>query len=108
MVGGTVYVSQQTAASSPAGDGDVSGEGAEEQATKALEKVRGLLEEAGSSPSKVVSAMLLVRDLDEDLAGVDKAWGRWIDKENPPARTVVCTREIDGGLRVAVQVTAYL
>lgn len=111
---GMVFVSGQTAFSPGGEDGHAKGD-AEEQATKALDKVRGLLEEAGSSPSKVVSALLCVRNLGEDLEGVDKAWGRWIDKENPPARTVVETGVIAGGgtpggsdLRVAVQVTAHL
>ncbi|CAN0219918.1 unnamed protein product, partial [Ectocarpus fasciculatus] len=95
----------------------------EQQAARALNKVKGLLEEVGSSTSKVVSAIVCVRDLGQDLPGVEKAWGRWIDKDNPPARTVMQTGAIvrggvDGAkpprggegidVRVSVSVTAHL
>lgn len=123
MSGGMVYISEQTALSSPApgggngeeGEGDASlpeSLSAEQQATKALDNVKGLLQEAGSSPSKVVSALLCVRDVGQDLHGVNEAWGRWIDKDNPPARTVVQTGAVAGGggsgVRVSVSVTAHL
>lgn len=129
--GGMVFISGQTALPSPTA-GDESGEGdvgvveylsPEQQAATALEKVKGLLQEAGSSTSKVVSALVCVRDLGQDLPGVEKAWGRWIDKDNPPARTVMQTGAIVGGgvdgakpprggegidVRVSVSVTAHL
>lgn len=119
MSGGMVFVSGQTASPPPKGSGVAKKIGAEEQATDALQRVRGLLEEAGSSPAKVVSALVCVRNFGEDLEGVEKAWGRWIDKDNPPARTVVQSEVVDGGsaaarvqgdsgLRVAVQVIARL
>lgn len=124
--GGLVYIGEQTAISMPsaAGSGtkDESGDDgggsaesldAEQQATKALENVQSLLQEVGSSPSKVVSAMLCVRDLAQDLGGVDKAWGRWIDGNEPPARTVVQTGAFGAGgsgsgVRVSITVTAHL
>ena len=117
MSGGMVFVSGQTASPPPKGNGVAKVGDAEEQTTDALQRVRGLLEEAGSSPAKVVSALVCVRNLGEDLEGVEKAWGGWIDKENPPARTVVQSEVVDGnaartlgdnGLRVAVQVIARL
>lgn len=125
--GGLVYISQQTAmppsAAGRGTEGYKSGDAAsaerlnlnaEQQATKALKNVGSLLEEAGSSPSKVVSAMLCVRDIGQDLEGVEKAWGRWIDGDNPPARTVVQTGAFfaaggnDSGVCVSVSVTAHL
>lgn len=124
--GGLIYISEQTAMSPspPASGNGTKGEGAdgaasaeslnaEQQATKALENVESLLQEVGSSPSKVVSAMLCVRDLGQDLDGVDLAWGRWIDEDNPPTRTVVQTGAFaaggsDSGVRVSVSVTAHL
>lgn len=117
MSGGMVFVSGQTASPPPKGSGVAKIGNAEEQATDALKRVSSLLEEAGSSPAKVVSAMVCVRNLGEDLEGVEKAWGRWVDKNNPPARSVVQSEVFDGsaaraqgdnGLRVAVQVTARL
>ena len=111
---GMVFVSGQTASAAGEGNQPV-GDDSEQQTAKALEKVQDLLKDAGSSPSRVVSALVYVRNLEEDLAGVDKAWSRWIDKENPPARTVVQADAInsDGGkdgsgLRIAVSVTAAL
>lgn len=128
MCRGMVFVSGQTASSTegsgnPEGDsaspteegGGPVGDLAEQQATKALEKVRELLEGVGSSPSRVVSAMIHVRSLKQDLAGFDKAWSRWINKETPPVRTVVQVDAIGNGgaesstgLRVSVSVTAFL
>lgn len=125
---GMVFVSGQTAsptkesggpkvdsASLTEGSDDPKGDVAEQQATKALEKVRELLEGAGSSPSRVVSAMIHVRSLKQDLPGFDKAWSRWINKETPPVRTVVQVDAISNGgednstgLRVSVGVTAFL
>lgn len=122
--GGIVYISEQTAISQSAagsgiknesGDGEASAESmdAEQQAKKALENVQSLLQDVGSSPSKVVSAMLCVRDLGQDLEGVDRAWGRWIDGDNPPARTVVQSGGFaaggsGSGVCISVSVTAHL
>lgn len=125
--GGFVYVSEQTAMSqSAAGSGthdereshgDAAGPtesmDAEQQATKALGNVQSLLQKAGSSPSKVVSATIYVRDVGQDLVGVDRAWGRWIDGDSPPARTVVQAGafvggDSGGGVRVSVSVMAHL
>eukprot|EP00903_Cladosiphon_okamuranus_P008371 g8049.t1 len=122
--GGIVYISEQTAVTSSAagsgtkkemGGGAISAESmdAEQQTTKALENVQSLLQEVGSSRSQVVSAMLFVRDLEQDLDGVNRAWGRWIDGDNPPARTVVQTGALEAGgsdssVRVSVSVTAHL
>lgn len=122
--GGMVYVSEQTGLEK-ASVGGVEGEreagaaslggslSAEQQAAKALDNVKGLLLEAGSSPSKVVSALLCVRDLEQDLRGVDRVWGKWIDKDNPPARTVMQKGAFvagggDSGVRFSVSVTAHL
>ncbi|CAN0318082.1 unnamed protein product [Ectocarpus sp. 6 AP-2014] len=128
---GMVFISGQTALPSPTA-GDDSGEGdvgvaeslsPEQQAARALDKVKELLEEVGSSTSKVVSALVCVRDLGQDMPGVERAWGRWIDKDNPPARTVIQTGAIVGSgvggakprrggesidIRVSVSVTAHL
>ncbi|CAN0159149.1 unnamed protein product [Pylaiella littoralis] len=125
--GGMVYISEQTALSPPpaaplgGGNGEEDGRdaslaeslSAEQQTTKALESVKRLLQEAGSGPSKVVSALLCVRDSEQDLRGVNEAWGRWVDKDNPPARTVVQTGAFavgggSSGVRVSVTVTAHL
>lgn len=117
--GGLVYISEQTAVSAAGrgakaesgddGAGSAESLDAEQQATKALENVQSLLQEVGSGTSKVVSAMLCVRDLGQDLGGVEKAWGRWIDCDNPPVRTVVQTGAFAvGGVRVSVAVTAHL
>ncbi|CAM9325384.1 unnamed protein product [Hapterophycus canaliculatus] len=137
---GMVFISGQTAWSSSTtssvssgteeelGQGDAAFDkslSAEQQAAKALARIDALLEKAGSSSSKVVSALLCVRDLGQDLPGVDKAWGRWMDRDNPPARTVVQTGAVAvggavgsrsknreqgemGGVRVSVSVTAHL
>lgn len=91
VAGGLVFVSGQTASPLDSADGTESSptKKAEAQTAKALEKVGVLLQEAGSSVSKVVSATIYVRDLERDLPGVDDAWKRWIGTESAPSRTVV-------------------
>lgn len=135
VAGGVVYICGQTALPTSSQETEVPqdtqsgaeegedrgmGTGAEEQATKALEKVKGLLEEAGSSVSKVLAVTFYVKDVGEDLEGVNAAWGRWIDKGSVPARTIVQTGAGGGGVgssmgelgkqevRVEIQATAHL
>lgn len=113
---GMVYVSGQAglrARGEKEGNATSDDQNIEEETTQALEKVRRLLEKAGSSTSKVVSTILYVRDAECDSEGVDAAWSRWIDKDNPPARTVVRMAGVgavgtEDGARIVVQATAHL
>lgn len=108
IAGSMVFVSAQTASLPGEAEGGASGN-AEEQTASALGKVQILLEEAGSSQTKIVTAVLYVRDF-EDMSAVHAAWRRWTGDDNMPATTVVQAgvEKEDSGLRVAVQVTAHL
>lgn len=110
------------------GEGEKTKGDVEKQATQALEKIRILLEEAGSSVAKVVTVTFYVMNCmgrDDFSEGIDAAWGRWVVKGSVPARTVVVQptsgdavgavgeAQVMKGtgqevVRVEVQATAYL
>ena len=73
--GNTVYLSGQT------GDGD----SVTEQAKACLAKVDALLAEAGSDKSKMLQALIYLKDM-SDFQAMNAVWKDWIDAENPPAR----------------------
>jgi 2-iminobutanoate/2-iminopropanoate deaminase len=57
----------------------------QEQTRQALRNVEAILEAAGSSMAKVVSATFILKD-GADFAGMNEEWTRWF-KVDPPART---------------------
>jgi 2-iminobutanoate/2-iminopropanoate deaminase len=64
--------------------GEVAGESIQEQTRQSLRNVSAILEAAGSSLSKVVSATFILAE-DSDLAGMNEEWVKWFAKD-PPAR----------------------
>jgi 2-iminobutanoate/2-iminopropanoate deaminase len=79
---GLVFVSGQTGVD-PA-TGDLAGASIQEQTRQCLKNVSAILEAAGSSLDKIVSATFILRD-PEDIAGMNKEWQAWFPV-NPPAR----------------------
>ena len=83
VAGGLVFVSGQ-GPFDPA-TGAIVGTTIGEQTEQALRNVRAILEAAGSSIDKVVSAtFVLTRP--EDFGGMNEVWARWFPT-NPPARS---------------------
>src|SRR5512138_2622551 len=72
--GGFVFVSG-TAPIEP-GTGKVRGETIQEQTRQCLTNVSAILEAAGSSLDKVVSATVILLD-EEDFAGMNEEWVKW-------------------------------
>jgi 2-iminobutanoate/2-iminopropanoate deaminase len=64
--------------------GEVVGATIQEQCRQCLTNIAAILEAAGSSLSKVVSATVILLD-EADFAGLNEEWVEWFPKD-PPAR----------------------
>jgi len=79
---GLIFVSG-TAPQNPL-TGTIIGTTIQEQTRQCLANVVAILEEAGSSLDKIVSATVVLAD-EDDFAGMNEEWLRWFPS-NPPAR----------------------
>lgn len=75
---GIVYISGQVPDFT---DGDIV-----EQTENVLSKIDSLLEGAGTDKSKLLTANIWVKNIDEDFQGMNSVWSKWIDPENKPVR----------------------
>ena len=80
--GDTVYVAGQVSSDAA----DVKGQTAE-----ILKKIDGLLAQAGSHKSKLLSATVYLVDM-KTYDQMNAAWEAWVDPQNTPARATVETR----------------
>ncbi len=64
--------------------GEVVGQTIQEQTRQCLTNISAILEAAGSSLDKVVSATVILLD-EDDFAGLNEEWLRWFPTD-PPAR----------------------
>ena len=99
---GLVFVSG-TAPADPA-TGKLVGETIEEQTRQCLTNISAILQEAGSSLDKVVSATVILAD-EEDFAGMNAEWVRWFPAD-PPARQGAKLPVRVPGLKVSIAVIA--
>ena len=79
---GLVFVSG-TAPNDPA-TGAINGTTIQEQTRQCLINIQAILEAAGSSLDKVVSATIVLAD-EDDFAGMNEEWLKWFPTD-PPAR----------------------
>jgi enamine deaminase RidA (YjgF/YER057c/UK114 family) len=82
--GNTVYLAGQVA-NDPT-DSSVAG-----QTRDVLSKIDGLLAEAGSDKSKLLSATIWLKSMD-DFQAMNAVWDAWVAPGNPPARACVEAR----------------
>ena len=62
--------------------------GMKEQTADVLAKIDGILAQAGSDKTKIMSAVVYVSDM--DLKGeMNEAWMEWMGSDNPPARACI-------------------
>jgi len=102
VAGGLVFVSGQ-GPFDPA-TGAIVGDTIQDQTRQAFRNIQAILEAAGSSIEKVVSATFILRD-PEDFAGMNEEWARWFPTD-PPARTgAKHPLEVDN-LRISMAVVA--
>lgn len=99
VTGGMIYLGGQVADDKAA---DIRA-----QTAQTLAKIDELLAECGSSRSKLVSATIWLKSMD-DYAGMNEIWDRWIDVDNPPTRACGEVRLADDGYRIEIIATAVL
>ena len=99
---GLVFVSGQ-AGIDPA-TGELAGTTVQDQTRQCLKNVSAILDAAGSSLDRVVSATFILRD-PEDFAGMNEEWQAWFPTD-PPARQGAKLPIDVAGLRVSIAVIA--
>ena len=99
---GLIFVSG-TAPHDPA-TGAIVGTTIQEQTRQCLQNVSAILEAAGSSLDKIVSATVVLAE-EDDFAGMNEEWMRWFPA-NPPARQGAKLPVRVPGLRVSIAAIA--
>ena len=101
---GLVFVSG-TAPTDPA-SGQIVGDTIQAQARQCLTNIAAILEAAGSSVDKIVSATVILAD-EDDFAGLNEEWLRWFPS-NPPARQGAKLPVKIPGLKISIAAIAEL
>lgn len=99
---GLVFVSG-TAPTDPV-TGAIKGTTIQEQTRQCLTNIQAILEEAGSSMDKIVSATVVMADEDE-FAGMNEEWIKWFPSD-PPARQGAKLPARIPGLKVSIAAIA--
>ncbi len=99
---GLIFVSG-TAPHDPA-TGQIVGETIQAQTHQCLTNIAAILEAAGSSMERVVSATVVLAD-EDDFAGMNEEWLRWFPSE-PPARQGAKLPVRIPGLKVSIAAIA--
>ena len=102
LAAGLVFVSGQGPFDPRSGDVVVTT--IQEQTAQCLRNVAAILEAAGSSLAKVVSATFILAE-DADFAGLNEEWVKWFAM-NPPARQGAKLPVRPKGMKVSVAVIA--
>jgi len=84
--------------------GAIVGTTIQEQTRQCLKNISAILEAAGSSLEKVVSATIVLAD-EEDFPGMNEEWVKWFPA-NPPARQGAKLPVRVAGLKVSVAAIA--
>ena len=95
---GLVYLSGQTSSGSSAAS-------IEEQTREVLGRIDGLLAEAGTDKSRILSALIHLKSMD-DFAAMNRVWEAWVPAGATPARTTVEARLAADALIVEITVVA--
>ena len=99
---GLVFVSG-TAPHDPA-TGTIKGTTIQEQTRQCLANISAILEEAGSSLDKIVSATIVLAE-EDDFPGMNEEWLKWFPT-NPPARQGAKLPVRVPGLKVSIAAVA--
>jgi enamine deaminase RidA (YjgF/YER057c/UK114 family) len=94
---GTLYLSGMTA-------DDLTGD-TTAQTRDVLAKIDGFLAKAGTDKTRVLSAVVWLRDI-ADFEKMNAAWDAWIDKNAMPVRATIEARLAGDDYRVEIMVTA--
>lgn len=96
--GGLIYLCGQTSSGSEIID-------VEGQACEVLRRIDALLIEVGSDRSRLISAVIHLKDIG-DFAAMNSAWEAWMPSGASPARTTVEARLASPDLKVEITVIA--
>jgi 2-iminobutanoate/2-iminopropanoate deaminase len=99
---GLVFVSGQ--GPFDAASGEVVGSTIQEQTAQCLRNVAAILEAAGSSMEKVVSATFILAE-EADFPGLNEEWAKWFPL-NPPARQGAKLPIRSKGMKVSIAAIA--
>jgi enamine deaminase RidA (YjgF/YER057c/UK114 family) len=94
---GTAYLAGQVADDASA---DITG-----QTQQVLAQIDGLLFEAGSDKTKILSATIYLPDM-ADFAAMNAVWEKWVPEGQTPARATVQAKLARSDYRVEIQVVA--
>lgn len=100
--GGLIFVSG-TAPHDPE-SGALVGTTVQEQTRQCLRNIAAILESAGSSLDKIVSATVILAD-EDDFAGMNEEWVRWFPTD-PPARQGAKLPVRSPGLKISIAAIA--
>lgn len=80
--------------------------GIEDQARRAMENLKRVLEAAGAGLKDLVKVTIYLVDMG-DFPAVNRVYGSYFDLE-PPARACVAVKALPRGARVEIEAIAYL
>ncbi len=90
-----------------AGQVGAPGASVREQTEAVLAQIEALLEEAGTTKDRLLSATIWLADMD-DFAAMNEVWDAWVDPRNPPARATGEARLATPDYRVEIIAVAAL
>jgi enamine deaminase RidA (YjgF/YER057c/UK114 family) len=97
--GGVLYLAGQVA--------DDTTLDAEGQTADILAQIDALLAAAGTDKSRLLSATVILADI-RDAPAMNRAWDRWLDRANKPARMTIQAPLVDPAWRVEIAGIAAL
>jgi len=100
--GGLIFVSGQGPFDPKTGD--VVGTTIQEQTGQCLKNIEAILQAAGSSLDKAVSATWILGE-ESDFGGMNEEWGKWFP-QNPPARQGAKLAIHPKGMKISIALIA--
>jgi len=77
-----------------------------EQTQQVLEKIDGLLAQAGSDKHHLLSAQIWLKHIDRDFAAMNAVWDAWVPEGGSPARATVQADLAHADVLVEIMVVA--
>jgi 2-iminobutanoate/2-iminopropanoate deaminase len=81
--------------------------GTRAQVRQALENIKAILEEAGTSFENALKVNCYLRDMN-DYDAYNEVYGEYFDMEIPPVRTTVGVGSFVGDIAIEIEVIAYI
>lgn len=98
IANGVIYVGGLTAGDATQ---DIKG-----QTAQVLEKIEHYLEKAGSDKTRMISAQIWLKDIEQDFAGMNEVWDAWLEAGTQPVRATGESKLARNDLLVEIIVTA--